>query len=102
MDWKIGQAKQRFSEVVQRAKEAPQIIYNRDKPVAAVISARGFQEFKEWNEARREKNLADRFAELHTIFSAEEIAPKFPPLKNRRNKFTDSLDELSVRHYLRP
>jgi antitoxin (DNA-binding transcriptional repressor) of toxin-antitoxin stability system len=45
MDWKIGGAKQRFSEVVRQAASDPQSIYNRDHPVAAVISAESLEAF---------------------------------------------------------
>jgi prevent-host-death family protein len=36
--WKIADAKQRFSEVVRRAQHQPQVIQNRDRPVAVVMS----------------------------------------------------------------
>jgi len=37
MNWNIAQAKQHFPEVVKQAGTEPQIIYNRNTPVAAVI-----------------------------------------------------------------
>ena len=48
MSWNIAQAKQRFSEVVRQAAEEPQLIYNRDHLVAAVIDAEDFEAFKQW------------------------------------------------------
>ena len=39
MRWKIGQAKQRFSEMVRHAATEPQLICNRDRVVAAVVDA---------------------------------------------------------------
>lgn len=38
MAWKIADAKQRFSEVLRRAEREPQIIQNRDRVVAVVMS----------------------------------------------------------------
>ena len=40
MSWSIAQAKQRFSELLRQAAEAPQLIFNRERMVAAVIDAR--------------------------------------------------------------
>ena len=48
MTWNIASAKQQFSEVVRLTAEEPQAIYNRDKPVAVLISAEEFEEFKQW------------------------------------------------------
>jgi prevent-host-death family protein len=38
MVWKVGEAKQRFSEVLRRAEKEPQVIQNRDRVVAVVMS----------------------------------------------------------------
>ena len=46
MTWNIASAKQQFSEVVRLTAEEPQAIYNRDKPVAVMISVEEFEEFK--------------------------------------------------------
>ncbi len=43
MDWNIAYAKSQFSELVEQAKSEPQIVCNRQKPVAVVLS---FQEYK--------------------------------------------------------
>ena len=38
MAWKIGEAKQHFSEVVRLAEKSPQVIKNRDRVVAVMMS----------------------------------------------------------------
>ena len=38
MTWNIASAKQQFSEVVRLTAQEPQAIYNRDKPVAVMVS----------------------------------------------------------------
>lgn len=43
MDWRIAQAKQKFSELIGAVRQEPQLIYNRDQLVAAVIEAKMFQ-----------------------------------------------------------
>lgn len=52
MSWNIAQAKQCFSEVVKRAATEPQLIFNRDRLVAAVIDAEQFSAFNRWREDR--------------------------------------------------
>jgi prevent-host-death family protein len=53
MDWKIAEAKQRFSEVVRAAEDEPQRIYNRNELVAAVVSAAEIKEFLTWRDRHR-------------------------------------------------
>ncbi|WP_296899130.1 type II toxin-antitoxin system prevent-host-death family antitoxin, partial [Thiohalocapsa sp.] len=50
MSWKIADAKQRFSELVRQAVAEPQLIYNRNRLVAAVIDAEDYQAFTAWSD----------------------------------------------------
>lgn len=82
MSWNIANAKQQFSEVVRLTAEEPQAIYNRDKPVAVMVSAEEFEEFRKWREERQKPSLTAMFAEIREILIAEgaqdgiEIAPR--------------------------
>ncbi len=70
MNWNVGQAKQHLSEVIREAAREPQVIYNRNQPVAAVIAANELAEYSAWKAARVTKprrNLADEFAELRQL-----------------------------------
>ena len=71
MAWNIATAKQQFSEVVRLTAEEPQAIYNRDKPVAVLISAQDFEQFKQWQAQRKRPTLSELFAEIRTILAAE-------------------------------
>ena len=64
--WLTGEAKQRFSEVLRRSEEEPQAIYRRDEFVAAVVSAREYEEFERWREARR-RSLGSTFDEVREL-----------------------------------
>lgn len=48
MNWKIDEAQQKFSELIGAAVEEPQLIFNQDKLVAAVVEAELFQDFLAW------------------------------------------------------
>ena len=90
MTWNIATAKQQFSEVVRLTAQEPQAIYNRDKPVAVLISAQEFEEFTRWKTERQRPSLLEMFAEIREILAADgqdgiEIAPR----TNRYNPMVD-------------
>jgi len=71
-EWQLQEAKNRLSEVVRLAKEAPQIITLRGEPQAVVLS---FAEYRKSN--RKVKDLVD----------ALESAPEgFADLCQERNQ----------------
>ena len=86
MNWKIGQAKQRFSEVVREASEEPQWIYKRDRLVAAVVDAEGLDEFLQWKRGRNRRSLAEAFDELRRV-RGDEAPIEAPPRMDRPNPF---------------
>ena len=50
MIWKIEEAQQQFPEIIDASGATPQLIYERDRPVVAVIRADLFQEFLTWQQ----------------------------------------------------
>jgi prevent-host-death family protein len=94
MHWKIAQAKQSFSELVRRASKEPQLIYSRERLVAAVIDAAAFQEFQAWREQKERTSLAEAFQELRKLCAEERSTLEPAPRRDRRNTFTDALPEL--------
>jgi len=54
MNWKIEEAQQKFSEVIDATVAEPQLIYNQDKLVAAVVEIEIFQEFLAWQQQQRQ------------------------------------------------
>lgn len=95
MNWKIAEAKQRFSELVKAAEDEPQWIYNRDKLVAAVVPAATLREFMGWHHQKQERTLGEAFAELRRICEEEDYTLEIPPRQERPNSFPDALDERS-------
>lgn len=70
MNWNVAQAKQRLSELIREAAHEPQLIYNRNQPVAAVIAAEELAEYQAWkaaNEAQPRKTLAEEFDVLRQL-----------------------------------
>ena len=99
MPWNIAQAKQHFSEVVKQAAEEPQLIYNRNQPVAVVIDAKEFARFEEWKKAQEKpRTLAEDFDELRAL-AAGDPDPLPDPNRwgsGRPNAFLEMLEEESL------
>jgi len=94
MKWSIAKARERFSELLRKTEVEPQPIYNRDKLVAAVISAESFEEYSAWSERTKRRSIADTFDELRKILAEEDYELQIPPREDRRNEITEVLDEL--------
>lgn len=84
MNWKVGQAKQRFSEVVRRAQRSPQLIENRDELVAAVVGRADFEALVAW---KKRTSMATALDELETIAREEDYALETPARKDRDTGF---------------
>ncbi len=96
MNWNIAQAKQHFSEVVKQAAAEPQLIYNRNQPVAAVICAEEFAAFEDWRKTQaRPRTLADELEELRELMQTDGFADGFelPPRTDRPNAFVEMVEK---------
>ena len=90
MTWSIANAKQQFSEVVRLTAQKPQAIYNRDKPVAVLISADDFEQFKAWQAQQRKPSLEELFAEIRAVLAQDgDDGIEIPPRVNRPSPFDD-------------
>lgn len=85
MDWKIAEAKQRFSEVVRRAGREPQRILNRDRVVAAVVAADELDSFLAWRAERARGSPGAALKELVAICREEGLAYEAPARRDREN-----------------
>ena len=75
--WKVGEAKQRFSEVIRRSGVEPQKIYSRDRLVAAVVSPGALELLDGLERRRAARTLGELFAEARAICAEEEYALDF-------------------------
>jgi hypothetical protein len=71
MSWKIGMAKEHFSEVLRRAVDEPQLIHNRERLVASVLGPQDTAAFLAWRKSRSGA-VAQALAEARRICSEEE------------------------------
>lgn len=81
--WKISDAKAHFSEVVQASVQAPQLLYSRNKPVAAIIGMAEFQAFQRYQSHAQRPTMEALLAELDGINQVEADFGEAPPRMNR-------------------
>lgn len=94
MSWNIARAKQKFSEVVRLTAEEPQVIYNRDQPVAVLVDAKEYAAYEEWRQQSAAKTLGEEFAELRRIAAEENYELEVSPRgADRPNAFLEILEE---------
>jgi PHD/YefM family antitoxin component YafN of YafNO toxin-antitoxin module len=94
MSWKVAEAKQNFSRLLREAHHEPQLIYRRDRLVAALVEPETFEEFRRWREERDRATLGERFAELRRICAEDDYDLPTSERRNRPNPFADVLDEV--------
>jgi PHD/YefM family antitoxin component YafN of YafNO toxin-antitoxin module len=95
MSWKIEEAKQKFSELIDAVIEEPQLIYDQNHLVAAVVKADVFQEFLVWQQ-RQNSSLATAFAELRQICDEENYQLEILPRRDRLNPFAEGSHDFSL------
>ncbi len=97
MNWNVAQAKQHLSEVLRLAAEEPQLIYNRNRPVAAVIPADELEAFQNWKASQQkpQRTLLEEFAILRALMidAGYEDGIPLEPRVDRPNAFVEMLEE---------
>ncbi len=89
--WRIGAAKQQFSEVIRRSRDEPQRIYNRNRLVAAVVSPDDLGRVEK-SKPDADVTLADLFDEFRRICAEEGFELPLPERRNRE-VWLDTTDE---------
>ncbi len=84
MKWKIAEAKINFSDLIRKAEKEPQMIYNRDRMVAVVVSRDEYEEYERIKKAVSEHNIGSAFNEFSSICSEESYVFETPVRHNRK------------------
>lgn len=92
-EWKISEAKARLSEVVSHCVDEPQVLYNRKKPVAALIDMEEYEQFLEYKKSTKKKTMAELLDELREINKHEPEMDELPPRNDRPMPDFDDLDD---------
>lgn len=93
-EWNVGEAKQRFSEVLRRSENVPQLIYRRNRLIAAVVAV----DEASAATAERRVMIGDRFEEARELFRQEGYRLPQTRRRSRGNNFVRTLGALADRH----
>ena len=89
MNWKVGDAKQRLSELIRQSEAEPQLVYSRDRFVAAVISAELYEQFEQWCREREERTLGQRFQEIREVCREDDYTLETGERRDRDSWVSD-------------
>ncbi len=96
MHWHVAEAKQKFSEVLRATATEPQLIFNRNRLVAAMIDAQTYEAFQAWCQQQQRATLAETFATLRQLCTEENYTLKAQKRRNRTNAFAEALDDVPL------
>jgi hypothetical protein len=96
MSWKLEDAEQKFSDLIHAAVEEPQLIYDQNQLVVAVIKADIFQEFLVWQQQSQQLSLANIFVEFREMCAEENYVLETPPRHDRSNPFAETPHDLPL------
>jgi hypothetical protein len=85
MPWNVEEAQQQFPKVINAAGQEPQLIYEQNHLVAAVIRADLFREFLAWQQQK--PSLAEALTNLHQLCIEEDYTFEIPLRQDRPNPF---------------
>ncbi len=87
MKWSIASAKNKFSELIRNVQNEPQLVYNRDKLIAVIVSAEEYNHIKAIKDKENKKTLLDFFNEFKEACSKEHYTLEIPRRLNRKAQF---------------
>ncbi len=87
MRWQIASAKQQLSEVVRQAAQEPQLLFNREHLVAAVVGEEVWREFDAWRAVRVRPSIAAALDEVRRITAEDGYELETPIRGDRANPF---------------
>jgi prevent-host-death family protein len=87
MDWKISNAKSQFSELISLAVKEPQIVCNRQNPVAVVLSYEEYNRLKDLDVVLHRRPKWAKFAEYSIQLVDKKNLPEIelPSRSDRRD-----------------
>ena len=88
MTWSVSEAKARLSEVLAKARKAPQLIESRGEPVAVVLSKDEFDRLRSLEATRRPTELARLIEFTDQLKAKGDLEMKLPPRALERERPT--------------
>jgi hypothetical protein len=90
--WNVAKAKQKLSELIRASRGRPQLIFSRERLVAAMVSPETLEELQHLKDQQR-GTLADAFTELSRLCEKEDYVLEAPPRADRPNSFVHAVGD---------
>ena len=92
--WNVGEAKQQFSELLRRTEREPQLIYRRNRLIAAVVAT----DETNAHAIGKRITIGDRFEEARELLRRENYRLPRARRRSRANVFVRALDAVADGH----
>lgn len=92
--WNVGEAKQQFCELLRRTESEPQLIYRRNRLIAAVVAV----DETNADAIRKRMTIGDRLEEARELLRSENYRLPRARRRSRANVFARTLDAVADRH----
>jgi len=89
MVWKVADAKQRFSELIRRSREEPQLVQRRDELVAVVVAPETWERARESTD-KSHSTLGESAAAVRRILVEEDYVLQPGERSDRPNPFAEA------------
>ena len=86
MKWNVATARDKWDDLLKKSREEPQLIYDDEELVAAVIAAASYHDLSKWSREAK-GSLGRDLASIREMFREESYELEIPPRKNRQSSF---------------
>ncbi len=94
--WKIDEVKDHFAEILSYCCQEPQLVCEKNDPVAVILNIRLFKELIDQHSRKKRPTIQQLLDEMQTIAQEDFFEIDIPKRSDRVNSAERVLDELSV------
>ncbi len=94
--WNTSDIKSHFREMIRRCADEPQMVYEKNKPIAVILNFRTFKKLSALPRRQKRPTMRQLLNELHDIRQTEDVEMDIPSRRDRSNAMESLLHELSV------
>lgn len=94
--WKINEAKNHFSEILNACYQEPQFVYEKNDPVAVIVNIQLFKVLIGQGQRKTGPSMRQLLDEIQTIIQNDSFEITVPKRSDRFNSMERTLDEFSV------
>ena len=94
--WKINEVKDHFTEIMSYCYQEPQLVYEKNDPVAVIVNIRLFKELVSQQEWKKRPTIRQLLNDIQVIVQEDSFEIDIPKRSDRFNYSEKVSDEISV------